>query len=153
MTYKAKEINRNNFKCSDLLLINIVKIINQFTHAYPDIELWFSHKVIPGLELGERTILYILNDKDIIALSILKNTLQEKKICTFYISPEARGKGLAEILFKKSFIKLNTKKPFITVPENVIHHFNKYLSQYHFLQTNTRFLADQRTREFEFNGR
>jgi predicted GNAT family acetyltransferase len=152
MDYKLKEINGENFRSFGNVIDDIARIIYSFGGTYPDIKSWFRDKVIPGLYSGERTMLYVPGHNGIMALAILKDSPQEKKICTFYVSPEVRGKGLAQALFQESFAKLKTAKPLISVPESALKHFNKYIVQYKFCQTNSRFFADRKLREFEYNG-
>ncbi len=152
MDNKLKEINKDNVQSFDKELVRIAILLNSFDKVYPDIETWFQKKVFPGLQSGERSILFISNNVEIIALAILKDSLLEKKICTFYISPNARGKGFANILFNRSFEKLKTRTPLISVPENTLNHFSKYLQLYKFKQTGYRFLKNLGMREFEFNG-
>lgn len=152
MHYTLKEINTDNFLSCGKAIGDIAKITFSFGEAYPDIESWFFNKVIPGLHSGERTMLYVPGKRGIIALAILKDSPKEKKICTFYISPEARGGELAKALFSKSFDKLKTDKPLISVPENMLSRFKKYFLQYDFNQTSSRFLKNKKMREFEYNG-
>ena len=152
MGFVVKEINKNNFRSRRDLIGRIGLIVYSFESTYPEIKTWFLSKVNPGLKSGERSILYVLDGDKIVGLSILKDSELEKKICTFYISPEARGKGLADVLFKESFTKLNTEKPIISVPEHALQRFNKYIVQYQFYQTESRFLNSSRL-EFVYNGR
>lgn len=152
MDYILKEINKDNFLSYGRAIGDIANITFSFGKVYPEIETWFLSKVIPGLHSGERIMLYIPGDTGIVALAILKDSPLEKKICTFYISPEARGKGLAHILFNGSFEKLQTSRPLISVPENTLGSFTKYFVQYNFSQTGSRFLTSQNMREFDYNG-
>ncbi|HEY5823241.1 MAG TPA: hypothetical protein VIT44_02680 [Cyclobacteriaceae bacterium] len=152
MSYTLREINRDNFLSCDKAIDDIAKITYSFGEAYPEIKTWFHNKVIPGLHSGERIMLYVPSDKGIVALAILKDSPLEKKICTFYVSPEVRGKGLADILFIGSFEKLKTVKPLISVPENTLNRFKKYFAQYKFHQTSSRFLTSKNMREFVYNG-
>lgn len=152
MDYLINEINSGNFRSLKGAVEDIGKIVYSFNDKYPDIKSWFLDKVVPGLESGERSMLYVLKQNEIVGLTILKDSISEKKICTFYVSPNMRGRGLAPILFEKSFDKLKTAKPVISVPEIVLGGFRKYIDQYKFDQTDSRFLPNQRLREFEYNG-
>jgi ribosomal protein S18 acetylase RimI-like enzyme len=152
MNYILREINKENFNSFSAQILQIGELTGLFANAYPDIGVWFETKVLPGLQAGERSMLYASQGGKIIGLVILKDSASEKKICTFYVSPEARRKGLANRLFEQAFIKLRTSKPLISVPENQLRNFQKYIAQYQFKETRTRSLGRTNFREIEYNG-
>lgn len=106
---------------------------------YPGFKEWYFNKVIPGLNKSEREMLIcIVNEGDTFMLggvAILKNTLEEKKICTLRVTPKYEKNGVGYALFDKSFEILKENKPVFTVSEDRIEMFKKHLTKYDFEQT------------------
>ncbi|SKA11840.1 hypothetical protein SAMN02745174_02604 [Cetobacterium ceti] len=118
---------------------DLYKTINYLHRDYPCFEEWYFNKVVPELKENKREILlYFRPCKSgekklkLAALAILKNTNLEKKICTFRVSEEYRGEGIAKILFEECFDVLGTKTPLITISEARVKEFQKYIELYNF---------------------
>lgn len=82
---------------------------------YPGFHSWFQNNVIPDLETKQKEIILIMCGEYIAGVSILKNTYDEKKICTIRVGKHFRGQGLGKKLMEISLMELNTDKPMITV--------------------------------------
>nr|WP_237617462.1 GNAT family N-acetyltransferase [Pseudomonas putida] len=66
---------------------------------------------------NQRKIIVAHQNGEVAGLSLLKNTVEEKKICTFYVLPEFRGYGLGGDLMSKSLQILDRNGIEITVSE------------------------------------
>ncbi|MFX4238774.1 GNAT family N-acetyltransferase [Aliarcobacter butzleri] len=110
-------------------------ILEDIQRFYPEFRHWYSSKVIPGLVNGSREILTEYRDERLIGIAIVKNTQEEKKICTIKVLPEYQNKGIGIKLFKRSLSLLNTNKPFVTVPEERFNEFHKIFTYYGFQLT------------------
>lgn len=124
---------------------------------YPGFKEWYFEKVIPGLLTSEREILIcIVNEEDEFKLggiAILKNTNEEKKICTLRVTKKYEKNGVGYTLFEKAFEILKTDKPIFTVSSDRIKMFERHLKRYDFKQTEL--LEDYYSEgksEFIFNG-
>lgn len=122
---------------------------------YPGFGSWFHTKVIPGLRDGSRKIFFRTSriDKDLLAIAIAKRTQEERKLCTLWVTPEARNLGLAAICAEEAFSWLGTKKPLFTVPDLRIEGFKTLLNHWGFEQTQA--IDDvyrRNSREYVFNG-
>lgn len=84
---------------------------------YPDFKDWLYMTFRPGYLDGTRSMLICDHESQISGLALLKNDLSEKKICTFYVSPEFRGQGIGTELMKRSVQALGEREICITVPE------------------------------------
>ncbi len=82
---------------------------------YPGFHSWFQNNVIPDLETKKKEIITIMYGEYIAGVSILKNTCDEKKICTIRIGKHFRGQGLGKQLIEISLMELNTDRPMATV--------------------------------------
>lgn len=85
---------------------------------YPRFYDWFTSKVIPGINTAQRQI-YIASPSDnldcIAGVMILKDTVQEKKICSLYVAEEYRSNKLGTKFLSLAAEVLKTEKPVITV--------------------------------------
>ncbi|WP_082475477.1 GNAT family N-acetyltransferase [Rhizobium sp. Leaf341] len=105
-------------------------LISNFAVYYPGIDRWFTSKVQPGLMSGARKILVDVADNNKLnAIAILKKNDSEKKICTFWVSPTARGRGVGRRLLADSVAWLECATPLLTVPEEELANFKPLLSE------------------------
>lgn len=84
---------------------------------YPDFRGWFYGKVIPGVQKGERCIIPWTIDSKLAGIAICKRTSFEQKLCTIWVSPDVRARGVAATLARAAFAWIGNTKPLFTVPE------------------------------------
>lgn len=99
---------------------------------YPCFDNWFATKVIPGLRSGERRILTSVVHGKLAGVAICKRSIFEAKLCTLWVSPEARCLGIASDIACDAFAWLGTDKPLFTVPEERLSEFGRLLSEWGF---------------------
>ena len=68
----------------------------------------------------------------ILGVAIIKNTSQEKKICTLRVLREYQGQGIGSILLGRAIKELQDPRPLITVSELQIDIFKPFLEKYGF---------------------
>ena len=96
--------------CSDDEFKNLADSIYNITDFirdyYPNHRNWFIKKQLPGVINGnERDILFVRDPENldnIIGMTCIKNTKEEKKLCTLFVSPEFRGKGIGSSLMEEA---------------------------------------------------
>lgn len=100
---------------------------------YPKFNQWFFNTVSKEIKSAnpERDILVMLDGAFIVSVMILKNSKEEKKLCTIKVHEEYRKQNIATNMFEKSFIELETLFPQFTISEinfpnfdSIIKHFN-----------------------------
>lgn len=84
---------------------------------YPDFQGWFYGKVVPGLRKGERCIIPWTIDSKLAGIAICKRSPIERKLCTLWVSPDVRARGVAAKLARDAFAWIGNPKPLFTVPE------------------------------------
>ncbi|NBA84044.1 GNAT family N-acetyltransferase [Pseudomonas putida] len=84
---------------------------------YPGFKNWLYFTFRAGMINNQRKIIVAHQNGEVAGLSLLKNTVEEKKICTFYVLPEFRGYGLGGDLMSKSLQILDRNGIEITVSE------------------------------------
>jgi predicted GNAT family N-acyltransferase len=99
---------------------------------YYNFDEWYFNKVIPNITANKRDIFITLNNDNISGILIIKSDKEENKICTLRVNSNYKGNGIGKILLEKSFEKLQTEKPFITISQSRHHEFKKILTYYDF---------------------
>lgn len=121
--------------------------------SYPNFDSWFSEKVIPGIENGERTVLVEMRANEVAGLMILKHSLSEKKLCTLRVRPQYENRGMGVRLFEAAFEILETERPLLSISEKAMPKFKSLFSYFGFSQEATyedRYLPQ--VRELSYNG-
>jgi hypothetical protein len=132
---------------------NVFREVSRLESSYPNFRSWFFDNVATGLVDGSRSFIIELRYGKIAGVAILKNTPQEKKICTISISEEFRSKGLGFRLFEKSMLLLGTDKPLATVSDDRILEFEKIFNYLNYeFSAEYRGLYLPKKSEFSFNG-
>lgn len=120
---------------------------------YNNFRQWYYDTVVPGIASGERLIYTVTDNETIIAVLILKNTTDEKKICTLRVAENYRRQGIATMLLKIASRELQCTKPLITVSSYHIAKFESLLKKNGFvLFARYPNYYKQGVTEYAFNG-
>lgn len=129
-----------------------LEFILPLSPEYPQINLWFRNKVVPGLQGGSRKLLVVERHGQIVALGIGKIEGGENKICTVRVAPEYYGRGMGVRIFDDLMSWMGDDKPLATVSENKLPQFRRIFDHFGYELTsvhNGRYLP--RTAEYLFN--
>ena len=114
MKFEIYRVDYDNKQLLEKVLVTFLFL----EQDYPGFSSWYKTKVMPGLRGGSRHI-YIatsdVNSDDIAAVMILKNSSEEKKICTLYVMEEFRLQGLGTTMVDLAMKSLQFDAPIITV--------------------------------------
>ena len=121
---------------------------------YPKHFTWYWEKTVPAVLKGTREVLVCTVNKKIAGVAFLKNEDGEKKVCTFLVLEEFRGKHIASKLLERSFKFLGTTKPLISIADYKLGMFEGIIKIYGWQQTQ---ILDEgyynnTSREYVFNG-
>ncbi len=117
--------------------------------VYDDYAAWFRKTFIPGLKKEERRYIVAREDKgNIVGCALLKNTPNEKKICTFFVRSDWRGRGVGTEMMKECF-KILGSHPLITVSHKNIDQFRPLLQRFGFKLSAKKRVKDRI--EYHFN--
>lgn len=116
---------------------DILDFLMPLSKDYPNIDIWFLAKVLPGLEDNSRKIFVHVRNEKIVALAIAKKSNREKKICTVRVSPDFTGKGIGVKLFIEAMNWLETSMPHLTVSEDKLPLFSKIFDHFGYKITST----------------
>ncbi len=119
---------------ADLQLYNeVAELTGAIKKTYPEYGKWLKEKFFPGLKDGSRKLIIAKDETGRLAGAILlKNTAEEKKICSLFVRKECRGLGIAGKLMQESFKVLRTDRPLLSVADKNYPQIQKLLNLYHF---------------------
>lgn len=130
--YILSNMDRKNFSKA----VNEIYLSTDYNHKqYPEYLKWFFQKSIPRIFNGTGEIIFFLNGLSIGGLAILKNDIDEKKICTLLISDEFKRKGYGSLLLEDSFKFLGTEQPVITIPTYSVDDFSAIIQHYNWKES------------------
>lgn len=114
-------------------LYQIFQIIKPIGNYYPDFSNWYFDKVMPGVILGQDRIIVAEKQNQIIGVSIIKNTSDEKKLRAVRIIDDMQSKGYGLYLIDESLKQLNCDKPLASVSEEMLHFYSRlFIERYNF---------------------
>ena len=137
---------------SQQLLEKLYNVTKELEIDYPNHYNWFHEKFCKELDGKAREIIFCLNNNVPIGVVFLKNSKEEKKICTIYVEKTYRNIGIGTQLLLKSFAFLNTTKPLITMPEYKVKEFDNIIRNYNWEKTEIIESCYSDKNEVIFNG-
>lgn len=121
-----KRINNNitiNSKLNNESYFNEIKYcLVHLSSYYSYFSDWLG-KVFREVKVGKRTILLHYSNDIISGINILKHSRYQNKLCTIWIHPYYRFRGIATNLLLESKLKFSGNDPVITIPEFAITNF------------------------------
>lgn len=132
--YEIKSLKEiyNNIREKDYIILTnkIYNVTKDFSKYYPNHYFWFFNIHLKEVVNGNRDTLFIEDNDQIIGVANIINNHDLKKICTLYIIPEYRNKGIGTKLIEKVFSILKTTKPQATVTEKNLDNISLIANKY-----------------------
>ena len=131
--------------------------LSDLSRDYPDFVKWYTGKIIPGIEKGDREIIVRHQSGKVLGIAILKDTshrseipeesserstvltrredgVEERKICCLRVLPEYQNLGIGVKLFIRSMERLETDKPLLSISGNNLDRFKNIMDYFNFKQ-------------------
>lgn len=141
-------MERKNFSKA----VNELYLVTDYNNQqYQNYWKWYYEKNIPRILDKSGEVIFYLDGFNIIALSILKKTPEEQKLCTLMTTKEYRKRGFCKLLLEDSFDFLKTDKPLVTIPKNRIDEFSSIINAYNWKETQN--TNEYITEEIIFNSK
>lgn len=100
-------------------------------NSYPGFRKWYWRKVVPELATGRRRLFTESSGGALVGIVIAKRS-DERKLCTIWTAPAARGQGTATRLVRNALCWLGTDTPLLTVPEEDMERFEGLVRAFRF---------------------
>ena len=132
----------------------IYKFLYRLVFEYQGFRSWYQRLYTEEFELKYNREIIICEDQfRIVGVAIIKNDLQEKKICTLRVTREYQHQGIGHNLVEMCMQQLHTDKPMITLHKSKLNQFEKLLSYYNFeLEQTQKHYYSIFSTELVFNG-
>ena len=99
ITYRIEALSKLNNIENSLISQEVYQFLRILNIEYPKFKKWywslFDNK---GFLLDNREILYCKKNNSIVAVAILKSSIDEKKICTFRVKKKYQVQGIGTML-------------------------------------------------------
>lgn len=130
-------------------------ITDVLSKDYPGRCSHYYSKVVPGVFDGSRNIIVAKLHNTPCGVITLKRTVEEEKICSFYVTKRYRHQGVGKALLEASFKWLGTTTPIITMGEDKTKSFTKIIERYNWQHTSTLSVGyyNDHSCEYVFNER
>ena len=111
----------------------IYKFLGRLVFEYQGFRIWYQELFVEEVELKfNREIIICEEQFRLAGVAIIKNDLQEKKICTLRVAQEYQHQGIGHNLIEMCMQRLHTDKPMITLHKSKLKQFEKLLNYYNF---------------------
>ncbi|SHH35040.1 GNAT family N-acetyltransferase [Desulfosporosinus lacus] len=133
MNMKTIMLNNKTIKyLPEKYIVSIYNELKGLNGIYPGFNNWYFNSVVNGLNLNSRSIVLKINGSNIMALAILKDTIEEKKICTLFVKNKFKGLGIGRDLMSQCLYTLDYPKPIITISANRMKEFKTLIKEFDF---------------------
>lgn len=115
-------------------LDRIRSALSEVGDLYPGFERWFEKTVVP--QIGRTRFVLASGPRDAPdAVVVAKRTVGERKLCTVWVRPSARGRSAGPLLMEEAMELLGTRRPLITVPDIRLAEFLPSFARWGFVET------------------
>ena len=113
----------------------VYRTMSSLEAVYPNFREWYFGKVCKPSANEERATFIKVGAGRILGIGIAKRSLTERKLCTLWVSPDARDEGLGASIADRAFEWLGTRHPLFTVPEERLGEFQGLLKKWDFTES------------------
>lgn len=103
---------------NELSFSTLNHLLSDVSPLYPNFNVWLNFTFRRNLASGERRILVAHDGDNLLGCALLKSAADESKICTFYVEPLARDRGIGRQLMQYSLENLDNPNTIITVSDD-----------------------------------
>jgi GNAT superfamily N-acetyltransferase len=144
----ASALGIQSYKIKDTIL----DVFKTMEIKYPNFDDWFGKIFVEVLmDDVRREIILAMDGTAIAGILILKDMDGEKKVCNIVVLPEYRKQGVATELFELAFEYLGTRKPMISMSQDLVPSFAALIRKYKFKLTNIDYTYNKNKIEFYYN--
>lgn len=95
---------------------DVFELTQSISQTYPNYSDWYHQTFLEGLKRGNRAIITAEENGKLIGVALIKNTPEEKKLCTLFVRSENRHQGIGQKLLAQVIQELG-HNPLVSVSE------------------------------------
>jgi len=100
---------------------------------YPEFDHWFVNRCMPGILIGEDSLILAKQKDRVIGVALGKKTPSETKLRCVRVLPEHQNTGVGLRLIDAMLLELGSDKPHCTVSEEMLHLYSRaFVNHYGF---------------------
>lgn len=93
------------------------RLLSDVSPLYPNFDGWLNFTFRREMLSGERSVVIAHDGNELLGAALLKDSEEEGKICTFFVTPSYREIKVGSELLDEALAKLDRNDSFITVSE------------------------------------
>lgn len=121
------------------LICDIYQMISFLAKDYKDFQAWYYGKAVAGIFEGKTEFFLAFVNNQLVGLLIAKKGIKKRKICTLFVKPGYRLKGIGSALIDRALKYLGTQHPSITFADYKSPYFTGILRKYKWEVTDKKF--------------
>ena len=110
------KIERTFLPEHEALYQDVFELTQSLVQTYPNYSRWYHQTFLSGLKKGSRALIMAEEKGKLVGVALIKNTPEEKKLCTLFVHSENRRQGIGQKLLAQSIQELG-QKPLVSVSE------------------------------------
>ena len=116
------------YKGHEKLYSDIFQLTRPVEGIYPNYRYWYYKTFLEDLKRGNRAYAVAMHHMKLCGCCLMKNTPDEKKICTLFVDPDFRRQGIGTRLVQASFKELGPY-PFLTTSLSQVNSFTPFIGR------------------------
>ena len=108
------KIERTFLPEHEALYKDVFEMTQTITQTYPNYSCWYHQTFLREKKKGKRALIMAEEKGKLVGVALVKNTSEEKKLCTLFVRPENRRQGIGQKLLAKTIQELG-QKPLISL--------------------------------------
>ena len=111
----------------------VLPMLRSLDDLYPGFESWYVNTVVPGVVLGQDTLLLAKDEGRIVGVALGKKTAEETKLRCVRVLPSHENTGIGLRLIESMLEALECDKPHCSVAEELLHTYSRpFVNRYGF---------------------
>jgi ribosomal protein S18 acetylase RimI-like enzyme len=116
-------------------LARVFDLLQPISEIYNNFDQWYWDTFVTGLSEGNRSAYVLMDSQAISGILLLKHDLVERKVCTLWVDPNFRRRGIASLLMSHALSIMPPGKIGLSVSDGSLGQFCNILNEFDFVLT------------------
>lgn len=103
----------------------VLPMLRSLDELYPGFESWYINTVVPGVVLGNDTLLVAKDGQRVVGVALGKRAADETKLRCVRVLPSHQNTGIGLRLIDRMLEVLECEKPHCSVAEEMLHTYSR----------------------------